>query len=527
MSGSRLAPIPRRNVRTQTEAAQAYVSKDGKVIETAYVAFQVNLLLACMLYHVQRLSGVGHDARVGVCDTQAFESCEQRKPDHTICHVGVVPSTAVAIGYNEVQLKDGANKEHVGKMGQYLKTLLEKNPRLPFTCGLIITETQLEFHHMTRKPNSADPMWPFEWTSSPQIELFAAHTPAGSPRVLSTTALQWMVDWAMCIVDLAKKTPPFFDVAVTGDTAMRVKLHERIGSGATSTVYRVRRAGDDESDETYALKVFSETERARLTPELEALRTVEAAGWRWGPGLVGTARGCGASRLDTDDGSTGAGAGATSGMPATADTGADTGAGDGGQAPVPPGPLAIVMYECEPLTHFNGQLFKELMTALFELHTLGGENAGWCHRDVRQGNLGIRVDGEGERRIALLDFGAAVQWPGGRALGYHGTFHTASDAVLQALHPTSRAAPIPTPADDVVAAVRAAFLVSGPPWATRQLRAVRNGDHEAMLSKWKTFTVPGWASAHKAAVKVTPADRASYDRVADLVSRMLLVGQPE
>ena len=128
------------------------------------------------------------------------------------------------------------------------------------------------------------------------------------------------------------------------------------------------------------------------------------------------------------------------------------------------------------------------------------------HRDVRQSNLGLRVDGDSTRYIVLQVAGRTCPV---RPDGCHGTLHTASNAVLGGLSRTA------TAADDGAALCTLRFLQSASPRYTRQ-RAVVKGARGRKGVRYEEWKVPGWEA------KVTPGDVESPNLVGGGVSHMLV-----
>ena len=239
-----------------------------------------------------------------------------------------------------------------------------------------------------------------------------------------------------------------------------VQLESVLGVGGSATVYRVSKVGGT-NDDVYALKLFLD-DHSTAAQERDVLRGLQGAAWA--PAFLGGVyAGC-------------------------------------------------VMEQCQPLTRLTRAKFRQLMAALRELHT----THELCHRDIKPDNLAER-DGQ----LVLLDFAGSVD-VSSDAWFYHGTFTTASDAVLSALGDDR--VPVPCVGDDVEAAIRTAFLLTCSEPVKASLDAVASGDYRQMLMAWARVADarlgPAYAAARGGATAAGAPDM--YDIVADCVCTQLL-----
>ena len=429
--------------------------------EHKYAARVVNPFVATVLDAVQDLEAVRADDRVELLNTQVFDSCDGQMPDQTACKAGVSTVVAgLALAYNDVYIQVGETHdlERVGRMGRYLKTLLDDNPQLPFACGLLFTQHTVQAHHMVRSRSALDPEWQCVWWGSRNIPLKKRD---GSGA--NETALRWVAHWAYEVVKLGKCQRLQFSVQPSG---CKVRILSVLGTGVTSTVYRVAKVGG-ETEDMFALKLFQPhmpdaDERADRERAVVQALSAEV----WAPTYVG--------QVERHDSSASRG---------------------------------FVMELCEPLDRMTGPKFRQLMTALRVLHMKHRR----CHQDVKASNLGMRGD-----QLVLLDFGGCVDI--GYDKDYHGAFHTASDRVLTVLQ--RGANPAASPSDDIEAAARTAFVLSAEDGTVETLRRVPTSEPGAMLAAWQRCTPPAWAQVYSAA-RSTVAGSGVYREVADRVCELL------
>ena len=406
--------------------------------------------------------------RLTLFNTQAHALRDgEQLPEQSVCKAWLSPThPGTMIAHNAVNAGVYPDRTVLWRQREHMTRLLRSNPQLPSTCGLLLTDANVQVHYMVRAPTSGSTVFPFRWTGTPLVKLLT------SDHRLTDDAWGWIVHWAYEVVELGRRQRVRFDVP---ELRCSLNIASVLGVGATSTVYRVETDPDDEGAKTaYALKLFNDTsEPVRAEREQDVLATLTAAGHRWVPSLV---------------------------------------------ARVPSG---FVMDLCQPVPLLTAHRFRQLMAALQQLH-----RAGYCHGDVGPANVAER-DGH----LVLLDFGSCLpihvsgdNHGSGTAAapdrGYHGTFFTASDAVLNTL--AAGTTPVPTPADDVEAAMRTALMLSGDHDTVTRVLKVPVGDAAALRAEWKRHGGP----VYDAAYAITRASHVDidtmYSSVAELVCQVLV-----
>ena len=181
--------------------------------------------------------------------------------------------------------------------------------------------------------------------------------------------------------------------------------------------------------------------------------------------------------------------------------------------------VAIAMEHAgSPLDHgrLTQSMFKTLIDALEAIHTAsatvspsGQHDSGcWVHCDVRPANVATSA-----AKLFLLDLGACT-WsttPGGH---YVGTFHCASDDILDHLEaPTARCPR--SAASDLVSAVRTALLLSLGATVHNAVNAVSKKSPALMKDVWQELTPSAWREV------VNVAARGEYAAVITAASQLL------
>lgn len=424
-----------------------------------------NPLVAALLAAAHRQQGTDDEHILAVWDTQYHSSCDGKQPDQSVCASACYPSEHIIVGYNEAVFQKLDNK-HTGKMGQYLKTALESNPQLDAAYGLLMCKTAIQVHCITwDSRNGIGSEWPFLWQSSPVLSFELDQGGGGVP---ASTKL-WLAHWADRVVTHSNRVTTCYDIAMAGGNSATAVLGEHLGTGASSRVFSSKLG-----EEPIVLKVLHTPEPAEGSRELDLLR--HFSGQPWCPTLKGVAM-------------------------------------DGGRI------VAIAMEHAGiPLEHgrLTQSMFKTLIDALEAIHTApataspsGQDDGGcWVHCDVRPVNVATSA-----AKLFLLDLGACT-WsttPGGH---YVGTFHCASDDILD--HLASPTARCPRSArSDLVSAVRTAMLLSLGPAVHNAVHAVSNKSPALMKAVWQELTPPAWREV------VNVAARGEYAAVITAASQLL------
>ena len=431
-----------------------------------------NPFVAALLAAAQGVHRTPAERMVGVWDTQYYSSCGAKQPDQSICAITCRPSEHIAVGYNEVAY-ERFDPKHVGKMGQYLKTVLEENPQLVEAYGLLMCKSAVQVHRIVRMPSNGRE-WPFEWESSPELVLQEE-----GGEVPHLTQL-WLAHWADCVVQLSNDVTTSYEIATEGGTLATAAFGAHVGQGASSRVFSSRLTSEL-GEEHVALKVLHRRCQTKEPRELHLLR--HFSNQLWTPTLKGVSR-------------------------------------DRGDV------VAIAMEYAGRSVARGGltqSMFETPVRALRAIHSAprtvaepdqGDDSGGcWVHCDIRPAN--VSTNGA---KLYLLDLGACT-WSTTEPDHYVGTFHCASDEILDYLVDYTsgrRDARCPkSKASDLVSAVRTAMLLSLGVAVQDVVYSVPVDKPERMKRVWHEVTPPAWLNA------IEHAGEGNYDAVTTAVKKLL------
>ena len=321
--------------------------------------------------------------------------------------------------------------------------------------------------------------------------LLAAHRRVHTPRMLVTRCVEsacrpeegggvppptrlWLAYWANRVVQQSNEVITSYEITKEDGKSATAAFGAHLGEGASSRVFSCERSSEL-GKEPIVLKVLRPGHITEAPRELQLLRHFSGCGWC--PTLKGVSR---------HEGKV----------------------------------VAIAMEHAGswlPRGRLTQSMFETLVCALKMIHSARPTVAGlgtpgdgcWVHCDVRPGNVSTK-----DAKLFLLDLGACTWSTSERS--YVGTFHCASDEILDYLADCNNGRPCPrSAASDLVSAVRTAMLLSLGVTVQDVVYDVPSKDPTRMKRVWQEVTPLVWQTA------VQRAECGDYEAVITAVKALL------